>query len=254
MIALLSASWLFAPTGCDWHEPDADDGPADDGDTNDAGFVPADSGEPQDMMGDDTDDGPADDDGAGDEGEDLVCRPTFTASVSLIDHALCMVGVGDAAVPVAACGTSDSRLRPCDEAWLHYCDQEIGGDVEACDADEPRLRRTLDANAVYCSFTSPMVRACDAAFEDACDAVDFTYIAMNVDGFEGACVPPVEPVKCSATAKCPGGIDISCSVAGNGSCGEVSGAGGFVSCIAFPTPTDDDPSPDPITTVTPCPS
>jgi hypothetical protein len=112
----------------------------------------------------------------------------------------------------------------------------------------------LDASAVYCSFTSPMVRACDAAFEDACDAVDFTYIAMNVDGFEGACVPPVEPAKCSAEAECPGGLTISCAVPKlNGSCTGVDGIGGSVTCISFPTPSEDDPFPDPIQSVTNCP-
>jgi hypothetical protein len=85
MIALLSASWLFAPSGCDCHEPDADDGPADDGDSDDAGFVPADSGEPQDMIGDDTDDGLADD-GAGEDGDAQWCARRIKMTVAPISR------------------------------------------------------------------------------------------------------------------------------------------------------------------------
>jgi hypothetical protein len=197
---------------CDWPSPPVegdDDASTDDGDeagSGDAGFVPFD---PPDMPSED----------GGDDGDDdLACRPTFEATASVLDHAMCLVGVGDAAIPVAACGTSDSRLRPCDTAWIHHCDAELGGDVEACDGDDERMEGIV-ASVTYCSITSPMVRACDAAFTDACDAVDYTFIAMNADASEGACVPPVTAdVKfCCAdvdtnTAKGFGCIEVSTGV------------------------------------------
>lgn len=130
------------------------------------------------------------DDGAWSDSEMEVCAPTSEIGPSLLDHAYCTVPSGNDVVPVAACGTADSRLRPCDDQWVSYCDATLGGDIVACDDEDPVMSEILEGT-LACSSTSPLLPPCDAYFVDSCDAMDYVYVFQDDTGSQGSCEPGV---------------------------------------------------------------
>jgi hypothetical protein len=159
-----------------------------------------------------------------DDSTGTTCESTFEPGPSVLDHATCEKGKAT----VAACGTGDLRLRPCDVAWVSRCN-EVGGDAVASGLDGPRLTAFLN-QPIGCSAMTPLQRPCDRVFQDACDADGSEFVAFSTHVTHGQCVAPED---CKAKATCPNGGKISCTVKGDGACSSQSGQGGFVTCIAI---------------------
>ncbi len=150
--------------GCDPHAEDADTGGSDDTDTT-AG------------TGADTDTG-----GGG------ACElDTPPPGAALLDAANCIHQ--DTDVVFASCSSTDPMLRPCDVAFMEWCNA-YGGDVVACEEQEILAREHRCGGG-------PAFLPCDPTFTAACDGADGVFACDDPSGDtcrSGSCAQPPEPL------------------------------------------------------------
>ena len=175
--------------GCDPHAEDADTGGSDDTDTT-AG------------TGADTDTG-----GGG------ACElDTPPPGAALLDAANCIHQ--DTDVVFASCSSTDPMLRPCDVAFMEWCNA-YGGDVVACEEQEILAREHRCGGG-------PAFLPCDPTFTAACDGADGVFACDDPSGDtcrSGSCAQPpdVEPiVVCCKHVDVPSGTGDNCEFNPNG--------------------------------------
>ncbi len=110
---------------------------------------------------------------------------------SLLDAGTCVSQA--TGVAIAECRPALTPYRPCDAAFLEWCNAN-GGDVEACGIDEdPRV-------SPECGGT-PAFLSCDLTFFDACDALNGELVCDNHECVRGKCnTPPLEDKFCCKNA------------------------------------------------------